>query len=152
MRGFSLIEVIMVVSIMAILAAIAIPGISDMAAKRSAAIEVEKVRVEIEKARDDARARLRCIHVTSPTPSTLQIDELAPVASGCSNTVATTVTKQFNAKAVDITGPVDFIFTTSGSLQATTDPVFFVSGKYNTISEPHQFKIFRLLGLVRKLS
>ena len=152
-RGFTLIEIFMTVSVIGIAAALALPSISAMVEKRAASIEVDKVRVAIVEARDDARARLRCIKVTRPTTTSLKIDELTPVGTTCGTVVARTVTKTFKASAVSIPNAIDLTFNRSGAVTATGQTTdITIMGKRGSISEPHVLRIFHVIGIVRRLS
>lgn len=154
MRGFSLLELFITIAIIGVLAALAGPSITTMIQNRTASIEVDKVQAAFEAARDDARARLRCIRVRNTTASTLTIEELTPVGTACGTVVAgTPEVKQFNARAVAMPGTIDITFTRTGSVSGTVDPTFVVQAlRPGHAPRPHSFKIFRALGLVRRLS
>ena len=151
-RGFSLIEMFIVIAIFGVIAAIALPSISAMTARRAASSEVEKVKGALDFARDSARAKLRCMRVTNPTTSSLLIEELAAATNGCGVTVTTSTTKQFRVASVSLPNAISLTFDRSGALTGTTAATvpITVNGVFPGGTVPHTFLIFRILGLVRK--
>lgn len=153
-RAFSLVELSVTVAIVGIVAALATPNVTSMVQARKASIEVDKVESRIKKARDDARARLRCIRVQrGPSLNQLTISEMVAAPSGCGATAASSTTETFDARAVEITTALDITFTRSGSVSgAGADPTFTITGKRDDGStRPQTYQVFRLLGLVRRL-
>jgi type II secretory pathway pseudopilin PulG len=145
-----------VVTIVGILAAIALPSISTMMGRRTAATEVEKVKAAIEEARDDARAQLRCMRVTKLSASSLQIEEISAAAlTGCTSTVVATTVRLFRSDAVDITSNINVTFDRGGALTGTTAAfvdVIVSEKRPGAANEPCTLRIFRLLGLVRRVA
>src|SRR5687768_9164672 len=80
LRGFSFVELLIVVAVFGVLAALALPSIQALVQTRRSSIEVARVQAAIEGARDDARARLRCIRVRKASDASLALEELAPVS------------------------------------------------------------------------
>lgn len=158
-HGFSFVELLIVVAIFGVLAALALPSIQTLVQTRRSSIEVAKVQAAIEGARDDARARLRCIRVRKVADATLAFEELAPVAGpgGAAATcggssVASTETKSFDARAVRIASDVDFTFTRSGSVEGTVDrDVTIIGLRPDAGPRTYDFRVYRTLGLVRRL-
>ncbi len=153
-RGFSLIELFTVVAILGVLAGLALPAIAELAQQRAARTEVAKVKATIESARDAARARLRCMHVTNPTSASLQVEELQLAGSGCSATVVATEVTAFSPRLITIPAPIDIIFDRTGGVVGTTASFtdFTVAEKRpNTADIPQTLRVFSVLGLVRRL-
>lgn len=143
-----------VLGILGVLAAIAFPAISDLAASRAAATEVNKVKVALDTIRDRARQSLRCFHVTRTSSSQLQVDELQSSATGCGTTVVSTTVRDFNPAAVELTSNVDLTFNRNGSLDGVTASYvdLVVSQKrHGHPNAPTTIRVFRVLGLVRRL-
>jgi prepilin-type N-terminal cleavage/methylation domain-containing protein len=152
--GFSLLEVIVVVAIAGVLAALAAPSVQALVQTRRSSIEVAKVQAALEGARDDARARLRCIRVRKSGDATLTLDELAPIAgaSTCGNTIASTETRTFDARAVRIASNIDITFTRAGSVAGNVDvDLTIIALRPDAGPRTYDFRVYRTLGLVRRL-
>ena len=151
-RAFSLIEVMAVVAINGIIASIAVPNVISLVERRASSVEYDKVIAELEKARDDARSSLRCVTITRPTTSSLQLQEKLSTAIGCETAVAATRIKQFNASAVSIPTAFTLTFDRSGAVISTTAASvdIVVQEKRRTVLVPRVVRIYRMLGLVRK--
>lgn len=153
-RAFSILELMAVGAILGVVSAIALPAISELAAERAASTEVNKVKTELDAVRDRARKTLRCLHVTRPNESQLQIDELESSASGCGTTVASSTVRDFNGRAVEITTDLDLTFDRTGGLTGVSDDYVevIVAGKRRgRPDQPHTYRVYRILGLVRRL-
>jgi len=143
-----------VAGILGVLAAIAFPAISELAATRAASTEVNKVKTVLDGARDRAHQTLHCIHLTRTAVDQLQLEELASTPSGCGTTVITTTTEQFNTNAVEITTNIDLTFNRAGGLDGVTDDYveLTISGKRRGYPNvPNTFRVYRVLGLVRRM-
>jgi prepilin-type N-terminal cleavage/methylation domain-containing protein len=64
LRGFTLVEAVIVVSIVGVLAAISLPKISDMAAKSNETLDMAKIESLLHEARTFARRTNQCVEVT----------------------------------------------------------------------------------------
>lgn len=69
MRGFSLVEVMIVVAIVGIVAAVATPQMSEAVRRQKAVSATERTREVILEARNDARLRRGCAIVEGTTPA-----------------------------------------------------------------------------------
>jgi prepilin-type N-terminal cleavage/methylation domain-containing protein len=159
-RGFSLVELCVVIGIAGVLAALALPSVQALVQTRRASIEVAKLHAALEGARDDARARLRCIRVRKTSDASLALDELTPItdASGaiaCGTAIAKSEAKNFDARALRIASDVDFTFTRSGSVAGAADavdPQITVMGlRPDAGPRTYELRVYRTLGLVRRL-
>lgn len=158
MRGFlafSLVEVMVVVAIVGVLAALAVPSISALSQRRNATIATDSVVQHLERARDDARKERRCLHITRPTASQLQIDRLLLNADGsCSATVESTLLDEFNPGSISFAAGLDITFARTGGLTGIVGDSVDVS--FNAFhegrSDAHVVRIYKTLGLVRKIS
>lgn len=119
-RGFTLIELVVVIAIVGIMTSLAVANVGPLQRKRKAAAEARQVSDFVIQARDLARAS-RCPYLVTVTTGTRTI-VISPKA-GCTAATLPTRSAQFDAKLVSFTtfsGSNPLEFNKDGGLQLGT--------------------------------
>jgi prepilin-type N-terminal cleavage/methylation domain-containing protein len=152
-RGFSLIELMIVVAIIGIASAVAAPSISAAATRRNADEAFRQLMAFVTTARDEARMQRRCVQVTRPSASELSMQRLTLNADGsCSSTAdGAPKVRNFNAAYISIPATTDFTFDAAGAriLPNVDASDVAITVKADGASNVRTIRIYRTLGLIR---
>lgn len=167
-RGFTLIEVMIVVVIVGVLAAIAVPSVVETA-RRAARQELElRAEISINSARDTARAELRCVTVATHVPSAGKLDlvgtshpcvavapaALVPYAAGYTNGIPAAAEREVFRQPLDAGMVASFTFLQQTCAPPADCPAPTTHGHGNlieyrpdgTTDAPYLFKLVRADG------
>ncbi|MCD6025693.1 MAG: prepilin-type N-terminal cleavage/methylation protein [Solimicrobium sp.] len=120
-NGFTLVELLIVLSIVAVLAGLAAPSFSDLIASRSVKSAALELFSSLLRARSEAITRNATV-------------TLAPVSGNWQNgwqvisTTNTVLENRAAVKGVTVTGPNHVVYRASGRISGTTAPSFVITG------------------------
>jgi prepilin-type N-terminal cleavage/methylation domain-containing protein len=153
-RAFTLAELMIVVAILGVTAALALPRVSTMMRVRAAAQELTRLELLVQDARDQARAELSCVRVTNPSPDTLRRDHLRQALDGtCMATLLRRETLPLDARAIALSTPFSITFDRTGSLVGVEPEAvdITVSSLLDGSAAPRTLRVYRELGQARKV-
>jgi len=169
-RGFSLIEVMVVVVIVGVLAAVAVPSVVETA-RRAARQELElRAEMNINSARDTARGELRCVTVATNVPGAGKLDlvgtshpcvavppaALVPYAAGYTSGIPAAAEREVFRQPLDTGAISSFTFLQQTCAPPADCPVPTTHGHGNlfeyrpdgTTDAPYLFRLVHADGVV----
>jgi prepilin-type N-terminal cleavage/methylation domain-containing protein len=154
MIGFSLVEVMVVVSILGIVATVAVPNLVDIAVNARKVADLDRIETTLRDARNEARRRRVCVNVAGATPVNGNATALAvSVDIACDGDFTDTGDVRRPPVAVgtlafpEAAGAAGITFGPRGGLQAGSASL--VQGRAGNTTR--QYRVLPAIGAVRRV-